>query len=59
MSKDFDYWNNTKKQINEIQNTRFHKPREIWWCYLGVNVGHEQDGGIDFRRPVVILNTYI
>jgi mRNA interferase MazF len=58
MSKDFDVWNNKKKQINDIQSNRFHKPREVWWCYMGVNVGYEQDGGKDFRRPVVILNSY-
>ncbi len=28
---------------------------EIRWCHLGINIGHEQDGGGEtFARPVVV-----
>ena len=23
---------------------KFYKPKEVWWCNLGINVGFEQDG---------------
>jgi mRNA interferase MazF len=31
------------------------KETGIWWCYLGANIGNEQDGkGAEFMRPVLI-----
>ncbi len=59
MQKDFDKWNNQKKLIDEIGENKFYHPREIWWCRMGLNVGHEQDGkDIDFERPVLILKAF-
>jgi mRNA-degrading endonuclease toxin of MazEF toxin-antitoxin module len=56
MKKDFDGWNEKKKQTNERHTAPFYHDREIWWCSLGVNVGFEQDGSGDtYRRPVLIL----
>lgn len=56
MNKDFDAWNGQKKSIDSrTQRIHYHE-REVWWCWLGLNVGFEQDGvGADYRRPVVIL----
>jgi mRNA-degrading endonuclease toxin of MazEF toxin-antitoxin module len=56
MAKDFDAWNGQKKKIDQRdQQIRYHE-REVWWCWLGVNVGFEQDGsGEEYRRPVVIV----
>jgi mRNA interferase MazF len=55
MKKDFDGWNENKKEINEKVGPFCHE-REIWWCALGVNVGFEQDGSdIEYRRPILIL----
>ena len=32
--------------------------RELWWCHIGVNIGHEQDGkGENFERPVLVLRS--
>jgi mRNA-degrading endonuclease toxin of MazEF toxin-antitoxin module len=32
------------------------KTGEIFWCYLGVNIGSEQNGrGLDKTRPVLII----
>jgi DNA processing protein len=55
MTKDFDTWNNLKKQIHD-KSINFHiKERQIWWCALGVNVGSEQDGkNENFERPVLV-----
>lgn len=56
MRKNFDVWNNNKKNINERQTAPFCHEREFWWCALGVNIGYEQDGsGTEYRRPVLIL----
>lgn len=57
--KDFDGWNNIKKNIDtRLQNKLYHK-REVWWCYLGTNVGFEQDGtGNDRMRPVLIIRGF-
>jgi mRNA interferase MazF len=56
MKKDFDEWNEQKKEVNERQDAPFCHEREVWWCALGVNVGFEQDGsGRQHDRPVLIL----
>jgi mRNA-degrading endonuclease toxin of MazEF toxin-antitoxin module len=59
MSKDFDTWNTFKKKLNESTRTIMYKPQTIWWCYLGINIGHEQDGDrLSLERPVLILATF-
>ncbi len=46
--------NNTDKEKDLIV-----KLGEIFWCYLGVNVGSEQNGsGTDKTRPVLIINKF-
>ena len=59
MQKNFDKWNESKKQIHlEAENKLYHK-REIWWCMLGLNIGYEQDGtGDNESRPVLILKGF-
>lgn len=58
MEKDFDKWNEKKKRIHTIPHMPFFHEREIWFCYIGVNVGFEQDGGEDFLRPVLIVRKF-
>lgn len=56
MQKDFTTWNEIKKKLHAEERRKFYHAREIWWCSLGVNVGHEQDGGGSrSQRPVLIL----
>lgn len=56
MKKDFDTWNTIKKNISDKEFNGFVHEREIWWCFLGINVGFEQDGDkINHQRPVLIL----
>ena len=58
MKKDFDKWNERKKEINE-ETPNFYHEREIRWCSLGINIGFEQDGtSIDYRRPVLIVKGF-
>ncbi len=60
MIKDFDVWNNKKKNINNNEDyLPLYQKREVRWCRLGVNIGFEQDGtGKDFSRPVLILKGF-
>src|SRR6266436_6538085 len=56
MEKDFDRWNELKKQVNSGELLPLYHAREIWWAHLGVNVGYEQDGtGPSYERPVLII----
>lgn len=59
VSKDFDTWNLLKKNIESQERRIIYKERSIWWCSLGVNIGHEQDGKNDnFERPVLIIHIF-
>lgn len=64
MEKDFDSWNNLKKNINN-RDLIYTSEREVWFCSVGLNVGSEQDGkNENYERPVLVikkvtLNTFI
>src|SRR5262249_25693949 len=59
MKKNFDGWNEHKKQIHDSGERPFYHAREIWWCSVGVNVGNELDGtGHDHDRPVLVLRVF-
>ena len=59
IQKDFNNWNIKKTNLDTIEVRPFFHVGEVWYCYLGVNVGYEQDGkGDDFLRPVVILKKF-
>ena len=58
MKKDFQKWHSKKSEINTIKKSPFFHEREIWFCYLGTNVGFEQDGGEEFLRPVVVFRKF-
>lgn len=59
MRKDFCRWHKRKEFINNIKQCPFFHEREIWFCYLGANVGFEQDGsGQEFLRPVVVVRKF-
>jgi mRNA interferase MazF len=60
MEQDFDNWNNLKKQINKRVGEFLYHAGDIWWCELGKNIGHEQDGkGVTFERPVLVVKDLI
>jgi len=59
MSKDYTKWHKIKKSVNDLENRVFFHKREIWFCYVGANVGFEQDGrGEDYLRPVLIVKKF-
>lgn len=59
MQKDFDKWNNRKKELDNIVFDDYVHTREVWWCSLGLNIGFEQDGKHNlFERPVLIIRKF-
>jgi len=56
MNKDFDKWNEIKKEIELDNKNLIIKEREIWWTNIGLNIGSESCGKWEkFRRPVLVL----
>lgn len=56
MGKDFNTWNNLKKQIDGKSFLPLFSEKEIWWCSVGINVGREEDGKNElYERPVLIF----
>ena len=59
MGKDFDRWNEAKKEAEHIAFDKFVHIREVWWCALGVNIGREANGNEElFERPALVLNKF-
>jgi len=60
MKKNYSDWHELKKGLNEKSHPdRFFYEREIWYCSIGVNIRHEQDGKHSlFERPVIILKKF-
>ncbi len=61
MEKDFDRWNEIKKELSRADDepTVFPKEGEVWMCSIGKNVGFEQNGaGDSFSRPVLVVKKF-
>jgi mRNA interferase MazF len=59
IKKDFKRWHEKKSNLNDIEIVPFFHEKEIWFCYLGANVGFEQDGSEEeFLRPVVVVRKF-
>ena len=59
MDKDFKKWHKNKEAIHNERPRVFFHEREVWFAYLGVNIGFEQDGqGDKFLRPIVIIRKF-
>jgi len=58
MKRDYQTWHTKKSEISEIKKSPFFHEREIWFCYLGANVGFEQDGSEEFLRPVIVFRKF-
>ncbi|MDX9743181.1 MAG: dTDP-4-dehydrorhamnose reductase [Arcobacteraceae bacterium] len=57
-SSSYDQWNDKKKFLNNDEvNFRFNE-QDIFFMYLGNNIGFEQDGGKDFLRPVLVYKKF-
>ena len=61
MQKDFDRWNEIKKETDQkiLPDDFFFYEREIWWCSLGKNIGVEVNGKNEgFERPGIVLKVF-
>jgi len=61
MKKDFDLWNQKKKELDKkfAENSVFFKEAEVWWVHIGLNIGFETNGkGDEFTRPALIIKKY-
>ncbi len=57
--KNFDEWNNIKKNIEKFTPDFNVDMREVWWVSLGINIGSEACGKNDnFERPVIVLKKF-
>jgi mRNA interferase MazF len=58
-TKDFMGWHTLKQSIEIDAPLPTFKEREVWWCSIGVNVGHETDGKHHlFHRPVLVVKKF-
>jgi mRNA interferase MazF len=56
MEEIFDKWNEVKKIVQNDEQIRLFKQRDIFFINMGQNVGYEQNGkGENFVRPIIIL----
>jgi mRNA-degrading endonuclease toxin of MazEF toxin-antitoxin module len=52
-------WIYVKYLLNSKQNHATVRDRQIYWCSLGYNVGHEENGkGNKYRRPVLVFKKF-
>lgn len=59
MEKDYDNWNQLKKNLSIKKSGIFFHEREIWYCSLGKNIGYEEDGKNElFERPVLVIRKF-
>jgi mRNA-degrading endonuclease toxin of MazEF toxin-antitoxin module len=57
--KRFLEWIGVKEKIHGEENLPSFDEKDVWWVYLGENVGHEEDGkGEFFLRPFIIIKKF-
>lgn len=57
--EDYSAWFEIKNYVNNKKQRSYFHEREIWFCYLGKNIGFEQNGiGRNYLRPIVILKKF-
>lgn len=59
MEKDFIKWSDLKQKLDQSEKQLIFKERDIWWCSVGINIGHEENGKNEFfTRPVLVLRKF-
>ena len=57
--KNFTDWFKIKPELDSYQKYPKFEEGEVWWCHLGENIGHEENGkGRKFLRPVIIIRKF-
>ena len=56
IEKNFDKWNNLKKDLHFNEKRKYFKEADIWFVYMGQNIGYEVFGkGERYLRPVIVF----
>ena len=59
MTNDFSRWHQLKEKLHSAHRAPTFKEREIWWCSIGLNIGHEENGKNEhFNRPILVLRKF-
>lgn len=59
MKKDFNNWIKLKEQLHNNKELPLFRERDIWWCSIGSNIGHEEDGkNAKYNRPVLVIRKF-
>ena len=59
MDKDFTAWHELKARLHANHHSPTIQEREIWWCSIGVNIGHEMDGkNRHYQRPLLVVRKF-
>jgi mRNA-degrading endonuclease toxin of MazEF toxin-antitoxin module len=59
MEKDFAKWHELKTKLQARNKEVYFRERDIWFCSIGINLGHEEDGKHEqFLRPVIIFKKF-
>ncbi len=53
MNKNFDNWNALKKELDHEHKAPTFKQRDVWWCSVGLNIGHEENGNNEFFNFII------
>ena len=57
--KDFQGWHQVKQDVDKADHIPTFNEREIWWCRIGINIGHEIDGKSHYyNRPVLVIKKF-
>ena len=57
--KDFNRWNEKKKEVDYYTKNILPNKKQVWWLSIGLNVGVEEDGkNNNFERPVLIVKVF-
>lgn len=57
--KTFGDWILLKDKLHNRNKIPVFKQAEIWWCSIGFNVGHEENGKNQlFNRPILVLRKF-
>jgi mRNA-degrading endonuclease toxin of MazEF toxin-antitoxin module len=57
--KKFELWFPLKSSIDSQNKFPKYEEGQIWWCNVGENIGHEENGkGEMFLRPVLIIKKF-
>lgn len=58
-TKDFDKWNEKKKETECSAKNILPNKKQVWWLSIGLNVGVEEDGkNNNFERPVLVVKVF-